>query len=235
MVTLKQTVGESQLRNQGEGPGAQTVDGCSVEFYRQLTADAEELRCIELGLSAPATLLELGCGVGRLTKPLMQRGYHITAVDNSPEMLECAPADTRILSDIEHLNLQERFDGVLMASRLLNCPKEEVRGLLVTSARRHLLEGGTLIVEVQPKSLLSLKAGDEGVGPEYSAKIVSSNITGNCARATIEYRIGEQTWRHSYEAEYLAQDQLEALMQASGFKFTEWINSEKSWFKATAV
>jgi len=32
-------------------------------------------------------ILELGAGVGRITHPLLELSYRVTAVDNSPEML----------------------------------------------------------------------------------------------------------------------------------------------------
>ena len=79
---LKQKTGATRLRNSGEGPGEQTFDGCSVDFYARLKADEDELRSIKLGIAPPATMLELGCGTGRLTHPLTAAGFTITAVDN---------------------------------------------------------------------------------------------------------------------------------------------------------
>jgi len=36
-----------------------------------------------------APILEIGCGTGRVMLPLVQRGYAVVGIDNSPEMLRC--------------------------------------------------------------------------------------------------------------------------------------------------
>ena len=66
----------------GSGPGVRTSDGCSVELYRQLPY-LGELDDILGGVPAGSSVLELGCGAGRLTRPLVERGLSVTAVDNS--------------------------------------------------------------------------------------------------------------------------------------------------------
>ncbi len=102
----------------GEGRGVQTRDGCSVELYRLLPYAGE----VELIASwfTGQKILELGCGVGRLTKHLLVSGYDVTAVDNSPEMLEFAPAQAaKVCSNIEDLALDVAFDAVILASNLI--------------------------------------------------------------------------------------------------------------------
>ncbi len=53
----------------GTGPGAITPDGCAVELYARIPA-GEEPDIIERAVAASARILELGCGVGRVTHPL---------------------------------------------------------------------------------------------------------------------------------------------------------------------
>ncbi|NEE16204.1 class I SAM-dependent methyltransferase, partial [Streptomyces sp. SID7499] len=68
---------------------------------------------------AGASILELGCGAGRVTHPLVRRGFSVTAVDESPEMLEEIVGARRVRSPIESLDLGgERFDVVLLGSFL---------------------------------------------------------------------------------------------------------------------
>lgn len=44
----------------------------------------------EYKVGQPELVLDLGCGTGRMTVELARRGYDMTGVDNSPEMLEVA-------------------------------------------------------------------------------------------------------------------------------------------------
>ncbi len=70
----------------GTGPGAITPDGCAVELYRRLAVGAEP--DVIASVAPPgASIPELGCGAGRVTHPLVGRGFAVTAVDESAEML----------------------------------------------------------------------------------------------------------------------------------------------------
>ncbi|MFD7944301.1 class I SAM-dependent methyltransferase, partial [Streptomyces sp. NPDC059744] len=71
----------------GTGPGSITPDGCAVELYARLSVGAEP-DVIEAAVPAGASILELGCGAGRVTHPLVARGFEVTAVDESAQMLE---------------------------------------------------------------------------------------------------------------------------------------------------
>ena len=72
---------------EGTGPGAITPDGCAVELYARLPV-GDEPDVIAAAVPAGARILELGCGVGRMTHALLERGFEVTAVDESAEMLE---------------------------------------------------------------------------------------------------------------------------------------------------
>src|SRR5688572_25560640 len=72
---------------EGTGPGAITPDGCAVELYSRLPV-RDEPDIITAAVPAGAHILELGCGVGRMTHPLLERGFTVTAVDESAEMLD---------------------------------------------------------------------------------------------------------------------------------------------------
>lgn len=54
-----------------------------------------------------STVLELGCGVGTLTAELVRKGYNVTAVDTSPEMIERA----RRLVDGPRFSVQNAVDA----------------------------------------------------------------------------------------------------------------------------
>ncbi|WP_262062646.1 class I SAM-dependent methyltransferase [Streptomyces sp. STR69] len=88
---------------------------------------------IEPALPPNARILDLGAGAGRLTHPLAAAGHHVTAVDESAEMLSRIHRNETICSTIESLRLDRKFDVVLLASHLVNVPDSTERnGILAT-------------------------------------------------------------------------------------------------------
>jgi SAM-dependent methyltransferase len=108
------------------------------------------------------TILDLGCGTGNHAFPLARRGYRVTGVDRSPEMLALAQEKLANFSDgpdrqppvfhlgdIRDLDLGEQFDAVLMMFAVLGyqLTNEDVLAALGT-VRRHLKPGGLLVADV---------------------------------------------------------------------------------------
>ncbi|WP_177246337.1 methyltransferase domain-containing protein [Actinacidiphila alni] len=77
---------ELRAGHQGTGPGEFTPDGCAVELYGRLPVGTEP-DVIAAAVPAGARILELGSGAGRVTHPLIARGFDVTAVDESAAML----------------------------------------------------------------------------------------------------------------------------------------------------
>lgn len=131
---------------QGTGPGAITPDGCAVELYSRLPIGTEP-EIIAAAILPRARILELGCGVGRMTHPLVERGFTVTAVDESAEMTDRVLGARTVCSPIEELELGERFDVVLLASFLVHAGDAEVRRGLLRTCLRHLAPGGTVLIQ----------------------------------------------------------------------------------------
>jgi RimJ/RimL family protein N-acetyltransferase len=62
-------------------------DGSPVALYLRLPERAAEAVLIHDLLPAGGTVLDLGCGTGRLAEPLARLGHPVTGVDNCPQML----------------------------------------------------------------------------------------------------------------------------------------------------
>jgi 2-polyprenyl-3-methyl-5-hydroxy-6-metoxy-1,4-benzoquinol methylase len=75
----------------------QHFDARAPHYDNPVTAfiGERELRCIRCRVPAGATVLDYGCGTGRTTLDLLQRGCTVTAYDLSPEMLALAQAKTQ--------------------------------------------------------------------------------------------------------------------------------------------
>jgi len=102
-------------------------------------------------------VLDLGCGTGNHSLRLASRGYEVTGVDRSQEMLQIA--DRKACSqglkprfrhgDIRSLDLGETFDAVLMMFAVLGYQVKDADILsTIRTARRHLIGGGLLIFDV---------------------------------------------------------------------------------------
>jgi SAM-dependent methyltransferase len=220
--------------NQGTGPGPRTKDGCSVELYRRLPAFGEVERFAHL-VPPTHSVLELGCGAGRLTRELLARGHPVVSVDNSEEMLALLPAGARrVLADIEDLDLGQVFDVVLLASCLVNVPEARMRSRLLATCRRHLEAGGLLVFERQdPAWLDEAEPGPAGsTGVEFFIDHVKRNA--ETVEMTLRYRHGGDEWTHSFVAARLHDEDLEDLLAESGFGPPTWLDPARRWGVAAA-
>jgi ubiquinone/menaquinone biosynthesis C-methylase UbiE len=110
-----------------------------------------------------AAVLEIGCGTGAVTARLVARGARVTALDQSPEMLEQARERLatgsggrvswleRTASEIDALP-EQSFDAVV-ASLCLSEMSAPERAFVLREASRRLRPGGVLAVgdEVRPR------------------------------------------------------------------------------------
>lgn len=104
-----------------------------AEFYDQLTTDvpyqnwADYIEKQFARQKHPvSTIVELGCGTGTLASILAARGYQITAVDLSPDMLSVAAEKCEglnvqlVCQDMSRLALPEQVDAVICCLDSLN-------------------------------------------------------------------------------------------------------------------
>ena len=217
-------------RFRGEGPGVQTPDGSSVELYRRLPYFGE-VDFLEPWITGPK-LLELGCGVGRLTKHLLMHGFEVTAVDNSPEMLQFVPRDAVIVcSNIEDLELDVRFDSAILASNLINIPSTSQRSAILESCQRHLRADGALLFErYDPNWLDTVAVGPAGELGEVHVHIDRVERQPDYVEMSLRFRAGAQQWLHHFAVVSLSDAQIHAALAQAGFETPKWIN--RRWGRA---
>jgi len=124
---------------------ARTRDGSPVEFYELLPAMGEP-ELVHGVIPAGATVLELGCGAGRITRALVALGHPVTAVDDSPEMLAEVRAGETVFADIRQLHLGRTFGCVLLMSNLVNAGEDDRRAFL-RCCREHVALDGVVVIE----------------------------------------------------------------------------------------
>ena len=220
---------------EGTGPGAITPDGCAVELYSRLPV-GDEPDVIAAAVPAGARILELGCGVGRMTHALLERGFDVTAVDESAEMLERVRGARTIRGSIERLDLGETFDVVLLASFLVHAGDEEVRRGMLRTCRRHLAEGGRVLIQREGEDYHT-NVPRERVDPSgFTVRIVSSEPVGDGVDSVhAEYVFPDAIWTQTFRARPLTREQFEAALREAGLEVDRCLTDDGTWVRAVAV
>jgi SAM-dependent methyltransferase len=218
----------------GSGPGVQARDGCSVELYRQLPYLGELEPVLDF-LKPKSSVLELGCGTGRLTRVLMELGLQPAGVDNSAEMLRHLPAGVRaVQGDVETLALQQQFDIVLIASCLVNHPDDSVREAFIASAARHAKPGAILLVERHDAEWLrTAPAGWQVEAGPAQIHVDDVERAGAITKMRLRYVLDDQSWTQDFAAVALEESDVEQLVRAHGFVTSGWHGPRRRWLSAS--
>jgi SAM-dependent methyltransferase len=196
-------------------------DGSPVELYARLPERGEG-ELVAAAVPPPASLLELGSGVGRVTRQLTQRGYDVVAVDESPEMLARVRDAETVCARIEDLDLGRAFDAVLLLSNLLTTEPEQRRAFLDACARHSEL----LVVETLPL----------GWRPRTSESLRVDRIEEGVVHGEVFYDLDGGTWSHAFAMRVFAdEDELAAALGESGWRLDRWLDRERGWFRSTLL
>jgi len=218
----------------GTGPGVITPDGCAVDFYA-LMPDLGEPAIVHGAAGAGASILELGCGAGRVTHPLIELGHQVVAVDESPEMLAHVRGAETVCLRIQELSLGRRFGAVLLASHLINAD-DQTRSVFLDACRRHVADDGCVIVQQHsPEWFAAAKDGEvirDGV--IYRLRDVSRPAP-DLVSATVEYEVGERCWTQTFTTKRLDEDELAGALAAAGLRLDRYLTQDRSWFRAVPV
>ncbi|HEY2300361.1 MAG TPA: class I SAM-dependent methyltransferase [Acidimicrobiales bacterium] len=116
------------------------------------------------GLS-PSSVLDAGCGTGRVAIELGRHGVEVVGVDNDASMLATAqsrgPAVTWIRADVADLYLDRHFDVVLMAGNVPLFTPPGTQSALVAGCARHVGVGGRLVAGFQLDRGYGIEAYDD--------------------------------------------------------------------------
>jgi len=89
--------------------------------------DLHNLYCPFLArLENDAHILDLGCGSGRDSKIFLDRGYTVSAIDASKEMVKIASESTGLPVSVltfQDLDYDEAFNAIWAMASLLHCPR----------------------------------------------------------------------------------------------------------------
>lgn len=148
-----------------------------AEVYDELMDDVDYERWADFyagmmssfGIHSGSRVCECACGTGGLTLPLARRGYQMTGVDLSQDMLWIAAQKARnagmsipfVRQDMRQLHLHRAMDAILATCDGVNyLLSDEDVWQFVSSARRLLRPGGGLFFDVStPYKLANVLGG----------------------------------------------------------------------------
>ena len=159
--------------------------------YDQLYSDKDYLAECDLieqafsdfGTGEIRSIVDFGCGTGNHSIPLAQRGYQVTGVDLSAEMLRVARQKSVeagltiswVEGDIRSAQAGGPFDAGLFMFAVLGylLPNNDVMAAL-GNARRHIRVGGLLAFDVwYGPAVLSIRPSDRAkVAPAPDGKVI---------------------------------------------------------------
>ena len=222
--------------NAGTGPGVITNDGCPVEFYARLPAFGEA-EVVHAAVPPGASVLELGCGTGRILRPLAALGHPVTGVDDSPAMLDRSPDLPGVCSPIQSLRLDRTFDVVLLASTLINADPGTRRGFLA-ALRRHLRDDGIAVVQQSPPAWFeSVERADRVRDDPGGIRRIIRSARWEPPRLAIEieYQVGGDVWTHAWTSYQIGDEELASDLTAAGLRLGDWLTDDRAWFTARPV
>jgi len=101
----------------------------------------------------PSSVLDAGCGTGRVAIELFRRGIPVVGIDRNPSMIATArqhgPGIEFAVADLADLDLGRTFGLVIMAGNVPLFTPPDTRTALVAGCARHLEIGGSLVAGFQ--------------------------------------------------------------------------------------
>jgi SAM-dependent methyltransferase len=130
-----------------DGPRGRDYDEC----FAHLAAQGHDVHgeadfVASLGLRS---VLDAGCGTGRVAMELARQGFDVVGVDLDAEMLavarDKAPSLRWVGADLIDVDLGRTFDGIVMAGNVMIFVTPGTEGAVVANLTRHLGDDGILV------------------------------------------------------------------------------------------
>lgn len=203
-------------------------DGSPVAVFLGLPATGDPA-LIHEAVAAGGSILELGCGAGRMTRPLVELGHSVVGVDESAEMLRHVTEAETVRADLFTLTLGRTFAGVVAASHFINSPDPDQRRALLDVCRRHVRDDGVVLLErYEPQWARQPHSGYGHVG-DVEIDIEIHQRRGPVFDATAHYRLGEHRWSQPFTASAVEDEQLAAEAAACGLVLDRWLDDRRTW------
>lgn len=155
-------------------------------------------------------ILDLCCGSGRFAGYLERRGYQVTGIDSSPELLaqaaERASGSHLVCADMSSFDLGERFDAAVCFYNSLNHAQDERElRLIFACVARHVIPGGHFLFDLMSEDqYLSSWSGDECVLSEDTIYELAYSYLASTRTATFRVKTRSRTENSYVRAEAIS-------------------------------
>lgn len=205
-------------------------DGSPIPVYLRFPP-LGEAEIVDAAVPRAAAILELGCGVGRITHELLRLGHQVVAVDESQEMLAHVAGAETMAARIEELDLARQFDCVLLASHLVNTADDAQRSAFLRTCARHVGDDGVVLIERHPPEWRP-EPGVRGTIGEVTIALENVRVDPPLVAATVRYAVDGETWRHPFVARLFDDDDLDRELRAVGLTLTRVLDERRAWVEA---
>jgi SAM-dependent methyltransferase len=197
-------------------------DGSPVEVFRALPPGPGP-SYVHDAVVAGGSILDLGCGAGRLAHPLARMGHRVVGVDVSEEMLSCVTVP-RVCADVRRLALNDRFDAVVLASYFVNEPDAPA---YLAACRSLVKSDGRVIVQRYSPSWARDGVADTTTEGDVTVAVHDFSLSSSSFDAVVTYEIGGQTWDQPIAAVIV--DDISPLAEAAGLRLDRWLDEYETW------
>ena len=200
-------------------------------------AEAKIRFFVDLAHGSPLSILDLGCGTGRLACELARAGHRVTGADPAPVMLDVArnrpgaEAVVWVEGNALTLSLPTRFDLTILTGHVFQVfLSDDEASAVLGNTRRHVAPGGRLAFETrnptariwdqwQPEEPRRSQSADLPVVESY--RVVQS-VEGEFVTYEHHLRFGDEKQVSGSTIRFIPQDRLARLLDAAGFCDVGW-------------
>ncbi|HEY86026.1 MAG TPA: class I SAM-dependent methyltransferase [Chloroflexi bacterium] len=170
-----------------------------ARYYDLLYADRFDdlAMCLAFSDELDGEILEIGCGTGRITLPLLQQGQKVTGIDLSATALEAARAKLQAVgfsdaplyqADMRDFDLPQKAFALafIPVNTFMHCltTKEQLETL--QAVYKHLRPGGAIVIDLFHPSLDTLAEAD---GRMLLEDELPDEMTGHTAQVFVVRRL----------------------------------------------
>lgn len=194
------------------------------EFYHRFTEKTVEV--ISARVAPPARIVDFGAGTGRISLPLAERDYEVTAVDPCQAMLDqLQNKDLKhkirtVCSKMEDYRSRGEFDVALcIFTVLLYLLNEESLKKALEAAHASLKPGGILLIDIPSEAIFSgILHRDEAIDRSVSVVKQEGNIYNYREELKIKHADGNVSqYNDNFQIRYWPPKQIKEVLKDVGF------------------
>jgi SAM-dependent methyltransferase len=183
-----------------------------------------------LHLSPPARVIDIGCGFGRHAIELSGRGYEVTGIDLSPELLqearvtseESGTSITWIEMDMREMEFENEFDAAVCLYTSFGYFSDEENLDVLRRISRALCKKGRLVLDVENRDglLLRYQSRDWHRTKGGDTVIEDRRFDPVSGRQTTEMTLVSKgrTAKHTLDIRWYSIPELRAMLEESGLR-----------------